>query len=177
MENWTPKTDGAESNSRPHEPLEPFRDRLLVLSGLNNLSTPDRSTAIRAQYQVYDGCPAKSYESTTELQAGISMDQIVAKDSAQIPNWRRLKSAWRAASPRARVTTASAAFTPVQRPGAPDNAIANAARSSRVFERMFGDSGSTVSGCAARAQARDCRSPRLGQSGAKAPRAGTWAGR
>ena len=42
MQNWTPKTEGAAFELSPTlQPLAPFRERLLVLSGLNCIPPPD----------------------------------------------------------------------------------------------------------------------------------------
>ncbi len=81
MKHWTPTTEGAGFEfPRILKPLEPFRDHLLVTTGLHN----------RGVDQIHDG-GAPAYLTGTpalrtqgaNLRAGVSMDQIVAKQFGQ----------------------------------------------------------------------------------------------
>jgi hypothetical protein len=81
---WRPATDGTQFELTPLlEPLAPFRDRLLVLSGLSNTTADaipgegggDHS---RGQAAFLTGVHAKKTQGP-DFQAGISMDQIAAQ--------------------------------------------------------------------------------------------------
>jgi hypothetical protein len=81
---WKPATDGAQFELTPLlEPLAPFRDRLLVLSGLSNKEADaipgegggDHS---RGQAAFLTGVHAKKTQGP-DFQAGVSMDQIAAR--------------------------------------------------------------------------------------------------
>ncbi len=83
MDNWTPAVEGAEFEFSPTlKVLEPYRDRLLVLSGLN--STPpimpgNEPTGVhaRASTRFLSDIQPKPTEGS-DLHAGISIDQIAA---------------------------------------------------------------------------------------------------
>jgi hypothetical protein len=87
MENWTPATEGAGFELSPIlKPLEPFRDRLLVLSGLNSTPPPERNglqgVHSRASTRFLTDIQPKPTLGS-DLEAGISMDQIAAKEIGQ----------------------------------------------------------------------------------------------
>src|SRR4051812_17093081 len=85
MDKWTPATEGANYAIQPiMQPLAAFRDRMLVVSGLNHANG-------RAQYGENTGDHARAgaaylsgvHPKKTEgadTEAGISMDQIAAKE-------------------------------------------------------------------------------------------------
>lgn len=85
MGKWTPATEGADFDFTPIlEPLAPFREHLLVLSGLDSkqaLGLPGEQAGEhpRASSAFLTGVHPKQ-TSGAELQAGISMDQIAAKE-------------------------------------------------------------------------------------------------
>ncbi len=88
MENWTPATQGAGFAFSPIlKPLEPFRDRLLVLSGLSSTPPPERANALVGNHSrastrfLTDVQPKPTLGS--DLEAGISMDQIAANELGQ----------------------------------------------------------------------------------------------
>jgi len=85
MQKWTPATEGA-SFELPAilQPLAPFRDRLLVLSGLRSHPTfpePGEGTGdhARAAATFLTGVHPKKTEGP-DIRAGISMDQIAARE-------------------------------------------------------------------------------------------------
>src|SRR5271166_1516976 len=88
MKNWTPAAEGADFEFTPTlSSLAPFRDRLLVLSGLN--STPpimpgNEPTGVhaRASTRFLSDIQPKPTEGS-DLVAGISIDQIVAGQFGQ----------------------------------------------------------------------------------------------
>jgi hypothetical protein len=83
MNKWTPDTEGADFQFAPTmKPLEPYRDRLLVLSGLaqvNGRALGDGAgDHARAGATFLTGVHPKKTE--VNIQAGISADQIAAKE-------------------------------------------------------------------------------------------------
>ena len=88
MDRWTPVTEGTGFEFTPTlKALEPFRDHLLVLSGLDNTGARSRSGASGAHAK-----PAGAFMTGIEplpttgsfgLQLGISMDQILANTLGQ----------------------------------------------------------------------------------------------
>jgi hypothetical protein len=83
MENWTPSTEGAQFELSPIlQPLAPFRDRLLVLTGLDNrpalaLQGEPAGGHGRIGAAFLTGVHAKPTEGA-DFRAGISIDQIAA---------------------------------------------------------------------------------------------------
>src|SRR5688572_18434340 len=78
MANWTPSTEGAGYELSPIlKPLEPFRDRLLVLSSLNSTPPPERGSLqgvhSRASTRFLTDIQPKPTLGS-DLEAGISMD-------------------------------------------------------------------------------------------------------
>jgi hypothetical protein len=88
MEQWTPEAVGPDFEFTPIlQPLEPFRDQLLVVSGLDNTGASSRSGGSGAHAK-----PAGAFMTGVEplpttgssgLQLGISMDQILANSLGQ----------------------------------------------------------------------------------------------
>ena len=90
MEQWTPSSAGGLEFSPILKPLEPFRDRLLVISGLDNTACKcglgGHSTKSGA---FLTGAAPTPTIGTTRLNLGISMDQIVANtfgDQTPLPS-------------------------------------------------------------------------------------------
>jgi len=88
MANWTPATEGRTYELPPIlKPLEPFRSHLLVLSRLNSTPPPERATGLNGVHSrastrfLTDIHPKPTLGS--DLEAGISMDQIAAKELGQ----------------------------------------------------------------------------------------------
>jgi hypothetical protein len=82
---WTPGTEGAAFALTPIlAPLAPYRDRLLVLSGMSNkeadgVSGEGGGDHSRGQAAFLTGVHAKKTQGP-DFQAGVSMDQIAAKE-------------------------------------------------------------------------------------------------
>jgi hypothetical protein len=82
---WTPSTEGVNFELSPIlAPLAPFRDQMVVVSGLANRSAdpvPGEGSGdhVRAQTAFLTGAHAKKTEGL-DLLAGVSMDQILAKE-------------------------------------------------------------------------------------------------
>ncbi len=81
MEQWTPAAAGAGFEMTPTlQPLAPFRDRLLVVSGLSNKG-PDNVHETGAT-GFLTGVPPRRTQGS-ELGAGVSVDQVVAGETAR----------------------------------------------------------------------------------------------
>ena len=80
MPSWTPATEGAGFELTPIlKPLEPFRDTLLVLSGLDNADgTPHASRPTGFLTGVRDGEGLRGSR-PSNVRASVSADQILAK--------------------------------------------------------------------------------------------------
>jgi len=85
MDKWTPTTEGIGFAMTPVlEPLAPFRDRMLVLTGLNHntgraLAGENTGDHARAGATYLTGVHPKKTEGA-DTRAAVSMDQIVAKE-------------------------------------------------------------------------------------------------
>jgi hypothetical protein len=82
MPDWTPATEGAGFEfQRTMAPLAPFRDKLLVLSGIDCMVnfTPGRPGGSHAKASTRFLTAVSPPTSETWLDAGVSMDQIAAK--------------------------------------------------------------------------------------------------
>jgi hypothetical protein len=84
MEQWTPAADGRAFELTPIlEPFEPFRDRLLVVTGLaNKPAIPQIGEGtgdhVRASATFLTGVHPKKTEGP-DIRAGVSMDQVAAR--------------------------------------------------------------------------------------------------
>ena len=88
MERWTPLAEGRAFELPPSlKALEPFRDRLLVVSGLDNTGARSRSGASGAHAKpagaFLTGIEPLPTTGSSSLQLGISMDQILANEVGQ----------------------------------------------------------------------------------------------
>ena len=81
---WTPKTEGTDwEMTRTLKPLDAFRDRMVVISGLDQQQAAGREGEVggdhpRACTAWLTGTHAKM-TSGADIRAGISVDQIAAK--------------------------------------------------------------------------------------------------
>jgi hypothetical protein len=146
MQNWTPAMEGRDFEFTPIlKPLEPFRDRMVVLSGLNSKPTTD-SPAVhsRASTRFLTDVPLKN-TAGADVQAGISMDQIAAKELCRQTQLASLELALDFKDAAGTADTGlsraycntiswSSAGTPLPMENNPR----------AVFERLFGDTGSTA---------------------------------
>ena len=84
MENWTPAAEGAGYELTPTlAALAPFRDRFSVLSGLACVPSPGRPGGAHAKASTRFLTDVSPPTSETLLDAGISMDQMLARGSRQ----------------------------------------------------------------------------------------------
>jgi hypothetical protein len=83
MRQWTPEGDGALEMTPTLEPLAPFKDRLILLTGLSNkqgdaLPGEGAGDHARAAGAYLTGVHPKKTEGA-DIRAGVSMDQIAAR--------------------------------------------------------------------------------------------------
>ncbi|MDA1092185.1 MAG: DUF1552 domain-containing protein [Acidobacteria bacterium] len=88
MERWTPAEEGSAFTFTPTLlPLEPFRDQLLVLSGLDNTGARSRTGASGAHAKpagaFMTGIEPMPTTGSASLALGISLDQIIANSLGQ----------------------------------------------------------------------------------------------
>ncbi len=81
MKAWTPATEGANFEiTRILQPLAPYKDRMLVLSGLNGVASNAGVHASASTRFLTGVTPART---ENDLQAEVSIDQLVARELGQ----------------------------------------------------------------------------------------------
>jgi hypothetical protein len=145
MKDYLPATEGAEWELTPTlSALEPFRKQVLVLSGLNSSPTPGRPGGAHAKASTKFLTDVSPPTSETWLDAGISMDQILAQAVGKQTQLASLELAIESgetagacdtgfACPYTNTISWKSANTPLPTQNNPRV----------IFERLFGDSGST----------------------------------
>ena len=145
MQSYLPKTEGAAWELTPTlSALEPFRDQVLVLTGLNSLPTKERPGGAHAKATTKFLTDVSPPTSETWLDAGISMDQILAQETGKHTQLASLELAIESgetagacdtgyACPYTNTISWKSANTPLPTQNNPRV----------IFERLFGDSGST----------------------------------
>jgi hypothetical protein len=145
MQNYLPKAEGAAWELTPTlSALAPFRADLLILSGLNCTPTPGRSGGAHAKATTRFLTDVSPPTSETWLDAGISMDQILAQESGKHTQLASMELAIENgetagacdtgfACPYTNTISWKSANTPLPTQNSPRV----------VFERLFGDTGST----------------------------------
>src|SRR5204863_1556394 len=141
MEYWTPKGEGAAFELSPIlEPLAPFRDQLLVLSG------------IKANWNYIHAGASGSFLTGTarggrnevEIVADVSMDQILARRFAKETQVASLELSMDApANAGACTGNLSCVYTHTLSWKSPTQPLPVEWNPRAVFEKLFGDSGST----------------------------------
>jgi hypothetical protein len=144
MENWTPATAGAGFEfTRILTPLEQFRDRVLVLSGLSSVPPPwSRDTHPRASTRFLTDVPPKPTRALSDLLAGTSLDQILAKKLGQETQLASLELALESSDSAGTCSSAfSCAYTSTISWSSPTTPLPMQHNPRAVFERMFGEDG------------------------------------
>jgi hypothetical protein len=141
MEYWTPKAEGRAFELSPIlEPLAPFKNQMLVLSGIN-----------ASWNYIHAGASGSFLTGTTrggrnevEILADVSMDQLLARHFAQETQVASLELAMDApANAGACTGILSCAYTHTISWRSPTQPLPMEYNPRAVFERLFGDSGST----------------------------------
>ena len=144
MKYWTPATAGTGFEMTPIlEPLAPFRDRLLVITGLDNMRGYGGPHA-SASSKFLSGVQRISATDGPEILAGVSIDQMLARHWGQ---HTQLASLELALDGRDFAGTCDAgyscAYTNSISWRTPTTPLPMENNPRAVFERLFGDSGST----------------------------------
>ena len=142
MEYWSPKTEGRAFELSPIlEPLAPFKDQMLVLSGIN-----------ASWNYIHAGASGSFLTGTTrggrnevEILADVSMDQLLARHVAKDTQVASLELSMDApANAGACTGILSCAYTHTISWRSPTQPLPMEYNPRAVFERLFGDSGSTA---------------------------------
>ncbi len=141
MKSWTPSASGGPFEFTPIlEPLKPFRDRLVVLSGLTNEGENSHETG---STKFLTGMPAKRTQGS-DLRAGVSMDQIAANTFGQQTQLASLELALDPPEVGGTCGTGySCAYTNTISWRGPTTPLPMEFNPRAVFERLLGDSAST----------------------------------
>jgi uncharacterized protein DUF1552 len=147
--NWTPTTEGRGFDLSPiMQPLAPFRDQLVILSGLANKEADAKpgdggGDHSRAQTAYLTGLHAKKTEGA-DIEAGISVDQIVAKELGRQTQLSSLELALEANELAGGCEDAySCAYTGTIAWRTANTPLPMEHNPRAVFERLFGSSDST----------------------------------
>ncbi|MCZ6488976.1 MAG: DUF1552 domain-containing protein [Acidobacteria bacterium] len=151
MDHWTPATEGAAFELTPIlEPLAAFRDRTLVLSGLA-LKNADAllpgegavGNHSRASATFLSGVHPKKTEGA-DMEAGITVDQIAAKEFGKQTQLASLEIAMESELVGTCERGYSCAYLNTLCWRSPTTPMPMEIMPRGVFERLFGDSGSTA---------------------------------
>ena len=150
MAHWTPSADGREFELTPIlQPLAPYRDRLLVLTGLDSNEAGPRpqdsgGPHTRVQAAWLTGVRAKKTQGA-DFELGTSMDQIAAREFAKQTQFASLELALESVDVVVGACDFgyTCAYTSTLAWRSPTTPLPMMINPRVVFERLFGDSGST----------------------------------
>jgi hypothetical protein len=145
MQQWTPVAEGAGFELTPTlAPLGPFRDDLLVLSNLACVPSPGRPGGAHAKASTRFLTDISPPTSETWLDAGISMDQIAAREIGASTQLASLELSVESGETAGACDVGFAcAYTNTISWLGPATPLPTENNPRMVFERLFGDSGST----------------------------------
>ena len=152
MEHWTPAAEGRSYEFTPIlKPLEPFRNHLLVLSGLDNTGAMSRTGSggghAKPAGAFMTGIEPLQTTSSMSLDLGVSMDQIVAKAIGQDTPLPSLELGLEGTDTVNGVGTCdvgySCAYQNTMAWSGPSTPLPAEANPRVVFERLFGSVDST----------------------------------
>jgi hypothetical protein len=149
MQAWTPATTGRDFELTPIlEPLAPYRDRLIVLSGLDNkpgLALPGEPAGGHGRIggSFLTGVHVKPTEGA-DFEAGISVDQMAARELGQRTQLASLELSLESTEFAGACDAGfSCAYTTTICWRGPTTPLPMESDPRAVFERLFGDHGST----------------------------------
>ena len=144
MDHWTPAADGSGFElTEIMRPLSAFRERMLVLSGLSSGFGPQSSGVhARASTKFLTNMPPK-FTQGADLSAGVSIDQLAAAEIGQETQFGSLELALESGETGTCDVGFSCAYTNTISWRGPTTPLPMEHNPRAVFERLFGDSGST----------------------------------
>src|SRR6266496_4010541 len=145
MKNYLPLTEGTAYELTPTlSALAPFREQVLVLSGLECIPTPGRPGGAHAKASTRFLTDVSPPLSETWLDAGISMDQILAQEMGKHTQLASLELAIESGETAGACDVGFAcAYTNTISWRSANTPLPTQNNPRAVFERLFGDSGST----------------------------------
>src|SRR5215468_10734642 len=145
MQNWTPAAEGAGYEMTPTlASLAPHRNRFSVLSQLACVPSPGRPGGAHAKASTRFLTDISPPTSETWLDAGISVDQIRAQEIGKETQLASLELAIESGETAGSCDTGYAcAYTNTLSWSGPSTPLPTQNNPRLVFERLFGDSGST----------------------------------
>jgi hypothetical protein len=145
MQNYLPAAEGAGFELTPTlSALTPFRDQILILTGLNCVPTPGRPGGAHAKATTRFLTDVSPPTSETWLDAGISMDQILAQETGKHTQLASLELAIESGETAGACDTGFACpYTNTISWKSPNTPLPTQNNPRVIFERLFGDSGST----------------------------------
>ena len=145
MESWTPAAEGAGYELTPTlAALAPHRDRFSVLSGLACVPSPGRPGGAHAKASTRFLTDVSPPTSETWLDAGVSVDQLLAREAGQHTQLASLELAIESGETAGACDVGFAcAYTNTISWRSANTPLPTENNPRVVFERLFGDSGST----------------------------------
>jgi hypothetical protein len=145
MENYLPAKEGADYALTPTlSALEPLREHFQVLSGLNCTPTPGRPGGAHAKASTRFLTDISPPTSETWLDAGISVDQILAQEVGKDTQLASLELAIESGETAGSCDTGYACpYTNTLSWKGPATPLPTQNNPRLIFERLFGDSSST----------------------------------
>src|SRR6266576_3967345 len=145
MKNYLPLVEGAAYELTPTlAPLAKFREQILVLSGLECIPTPGRPGGAHAKASTRFLTDVSPPTSETWLDAGISMDQILAQHTGTQTQLASLELAIETGETAGACDVGFAcAYTNAISWKSANTPLVTQNNPRVVFERMFGDMGKT----------------------------------
>jgi hypothetical protein len=145
MESWTPVAEGAGYQLTPTlAALAPHRDRFSVLSGLACVPSPGRPGGAHAKASTRFLTDVSPPTSETWLDAGVSVDQLLAREAGRHTQLASLELAIESGETAGACDVGFAcAYTNTISWRSANTPLPTENNPRVVFERLFGDSGST----------------------------------
>ena len=145
MKNYLPQVEGTGFELTPTlAPLARFREQILVLTGLECIPTPGRPGGAHAKASTRFLTDVSPPLSETWLDAGISMDQILANETGKHTQLASLELAIESSETAGACDTGFACpYTNTISWKSQNTPLPTQHNPRVVFERLFGDSGST----------------------------------